>query len=120
MQSFRLVLDLPDAGPTSVGQVKAHLGITDGRDDAAISSAVDAVNAVVECWPVVADAAGAEEWPAYIERGATLLAARLHRRRNSPGGLEALGEFGPAYVQRMDPDVAMLLRLGSWSPPAVG
>lgn len=120
MPSFRIVLALPDGGPTSMELVKAHLGITDARDDAPIAAAAAAVNELVESWPVAADAADLEKWPAYIVRGATLLAARLHRRRDSPAGLEALGDLSPAYVQRNDPDVAMMLRLGTWQPPAVG
>ena len=43
--------------------------------------------------------------------GATMLAARLIRRRNSPAGIDAFTEAGVAYVQRTDPDVASLLRL---------
>jgi hypothetical protein len=53
--------------------------------------------------------------------GATMLAARLWRRRRSVEGV--LAEFtaaGPAYVSRHDPDVAMLLQLGPYAVPTVG
>ena len=43
--------------------------------------------------------------------GATMLAARLHRRRNSPGGIESFVADGAVYVSRQDPDVAVLLRM---------
>lgn len=56
----------------------------------------------------------------HIIRGFTMLVARLYRRRNSPGGIEALGETGPVYISRRDPDIAMLLGLGEYTRPAVG
>ena len=49
--------------------------------------------------------------------GATMLAARLHRRRNSPGGIESFVADGAVYVSRQDPDVAVLLRMDH---PGVG
>jgi len=53
-------------------------------------------------------------------QGATMLAARLHRRKGSPAGVEAFGSLGAAYVMRTDPDIAMFLKLGSWQRPQVG
>jgi hypothetical protein len=52
--------------------------------------------------------------------GAMMLAARLYRRRNSPEGVATFTSDGAVYVQRNDPDVAMLLGLGSYAPPVVG
>ncbi|MDK7733244.1 hypothetical protein QP568_02895 [Propionimicrobium lymphophilum] len=49
--------------------------------------------------------------------GALMLAARLHRRRNSPGGIETLGESGAAYVARTDPDLARLLKIDAYQMP---
>lgn len=51
---------------------------------------------------------------------ATLLAARLFARRSSPTGLASYGEFGPAAVLRLDPDVERLLGVGRYAPPRVG
>lgn len=117
-------MTLPVVGPTSAELVKAHLDITDNRDDAPIGRAVAAVNAKVRTWPVVAPADGAEDWSApelaHIVEGATLLAARLFRRRNSPDGVAQFATDGPVYVSRNDPDVAMLLGLGQHQRPAVG
>ena len=48
-----------------------------------------------------------------------MLAARLFRRRNSPGGVEAFTD-GAVYVARTDPDVAALLSIGPYKPPQVG
>ena len=73
-----------------------------------------------------ADAQGAvldtpgTEWPEAVEYGATLLGARLYRRRNSPAGVETFGQLGAVYVMRNDPDVAMLLKLGPYARPQVG
>lgn len=61
-----------------------------------------------------------DQWPADRREGAVMLAARLHRRRNSPAGVESFNELGPVYVSRRDPDVAMLLGLAEWATPRVG
>lgn len=121
------VAGLPEGGPATTAGVKLHLGITDDRDDTRLTGIVAAVNAKVRRWPCVLVVAGTAEAPAAdwaggedLVEGATLLAARLFRRKNSPAGVEAFGAEGVAYVMRNDPDVAMLLGLGSWSSPAVG
>jgi hypothetical protein len=50
-----------------------------------------------------------------------MLAGRLYRRRNNPAGLaDFAAEGGPVFVQRNDPDIAMLLRIGAYTPPRVG
>lgn len=118
-------MPFPTDGPTTKEQVKAHLGITDSDDDAAISDAVAAVNGMVLGWPVaqVADTDPAPaDWTGYprLVYGATLLAARYFRRRNSPDGVTSLGDGSPAYIARTDPDVAQLLQLGGNAAPQVG
>lgn len=60
------------------------------------------------------------EWPAYWKQGAKMLAQRVYRRRDSPAGVEAMGELGPVYVSRNDPDLAQLLELGRYAKPVVG
>ena len=118
------VVGLPAGGPTSRDLVKQQLRIAaeDARDDAELDSIVAAVNAEVRGWPVVVPVASLVplEWPDNITRGATMLASRLWRRKNSPAGVEQFGSLGAAYVMRTDPDIAMLLRLGSWASPEVG
>lgn len=84
------------------------------RDD--LAGPVAAVIAKVTAWTGV----DVDDWPADVVEGALMLAARLHRRRNSPAGVEAFNEMGAIYVSRRDPDVAMLLGLGEWTPPRVG
>lgn len=115
-------LPLPEEGPATVPGVKAHLGIDDTRDDARLASIVAAVNAKVRRWPVVDPARGEADWikAADAVEGSTLLSARLFRRKDSPAGVAALGADFPVYVMRNDPDVAMLLGLGSWAAPEVG
>ena len=74
---------------------------------------VAAVNAQVTVWH-------GDDWPAGVQLGAIMLAARLHRRRNSPAGVEAAGELGPVYVARYDSDLDRNLQIGAWAPPRVG
>lgn len=118
------VAGLPTPGPATVPAVKVHLDIDDARDDARLTSIVAAVNAIVRALPVARVAAGAEDWSGdevqHVVEGATMLAARLWRRKDSPDGIAAFGEAGPVYVQRNDPDIAMLLQLGAYARPAVG
>lgn len=118
-------MTFPAAGPTSTELVKAHLRIGDAVDDGAIEPVVAAVNQLVRELPIAApfDAdpapaswAGGER----IIQGATMLAARLWERRNSPNGVAVFSEAAPAYVQRNDPDVALLLKLGPYAEPTVG
>ena len=113
---------LPEAGPATRTGAKARLSIDDAIDDDAIDDVVDAVNALVRQWPVSERVAHLDlaHWPANIVTGANMLAARLWRRRDSPAGVVAFGDAGAAYVQRNDPDVAMLLELGAYARPAVG
>jgi hypothetical protein len=116
-------MPLPTGDPTTRDKVKAWASIEDAVDDTVLDDIVKAVNALVRGLPVAqrynVDPA-VEDWPAQIQMGATMLAARLHRRRNTPGGVEAAGGFGVAYVRRVDPDVAQMLELGEYAPPAVG
>jgi len=111
-----------EEGPTTLALVKGHLGITDARDDDRLAGIVAAVNAKVKRWPVGRLAVDLADWSTAADavEGATLLAARLFRRKNSPAGVEVFGSEGAAYVVRMDPDVALLLRLGNHQGPAVG
>lgn len=121
--------------PTTLELTKVQLDIDedDHADDARLPAIVAAVNVVVRGLPVAEGITGettsdpdadppvvAAPWPAGVRLGATMLAARLWKRRNSPAGVEAIGTDGPLYVRRNDPDIAMLLGLGDYGKPAVG
>lgn len=118
--------NLPAQGPATLGGVRAFLRyrVEDTEDDTRLEAVVAAVNAKVRGWRCCADSVGespeAATWTANVVEGATLLAGRLFHRRESPSGVAAMGEGFPVYVSRNDPDVAMLLGLGSWSSPQVG
>lgn len=56
---------------------------------------------------------------AEVYQAGVMLAARLVRRRNSPGGVETFGE-SVTYVSRYDPEIARALRQGSWALPQAG
>lgn len=120
------VAGLPEEGPATVPLVKTHLKISDTDDDERLGQITAAVNAAVRTWPCAEDSSapdtpvGERVWNARTSEGATLLSARLFRRKNSPAGVEAFGELGPVYVQRNDPDVAMLLNLGTYALPELG
>lgn len=109
----------PSDGPAALDQVKADLSLSGTHDDDALTSVIAAVNSRVRGLPVAQLPDTATEWPAHVERGANMLAARLFRRRNTPSGVEAFGDVG-VYVRRNDPDVAMLLQLGDYAKPSVG
>lgn len=113
---------LPAEGPTSLPAVKLQLGIadTDTRDDERLEVIVGAVNSEVRLWRVALRSVDAAEWLASTALGASMLAARLYRRKNSPAGVESFGQLGAAYVMRNDPDIAQLLQLGSYQQPQLG
>lgn len=116
------LVGLPEGGPTSVPLVKVQLSIaaSDVRDDVKLEAIVAAVNNMVRGWRISERAVGLVEWPERIQLGATMLAARLWRRKNSPAGVESFGQLGAAYVMRNDPDIAQLLALGSHQLPQIG
>ena len=102
---------------TTLEVVKAWLKLTTSADDALVVNCTKAANAVVARYatPPTDD----------LERGdqdlaATMLAARLYRRRNSPEGVQAMTDAGAWYVARTDPDIARLLRIDQYLTPQVG
>ena len=92
-------------------QVSTHLKLT-GPDEH-VKVIVNSVNAMVTEWH------GAK-WPGGVELGAIMLAARLHRRRNSAAGVETFSEMGASYVSRYDVDLDRQLRINAYTPPVVG
>lgn len=118
--------DLPPAGPVIPADLKSQLSITDDTDDRFIDRVALAVNRKVRRYPISAYASQPDVepadrvWPGDIAEGAMMLAVRLYRRRNSPAGIETFGAEGAVYVQRHDPDIAMLLDLGTYTGPMVG
>ncbi len=108
------------ATATTLAAVKTYLRLTDTADDDVASAATDAANAYVATLPIWRKLVpGDDVVPDTIAYGATMLAARLFRRRNSPGGVEAFADAA-VYVGRTDPDVARLLQLDPFAPPRVG
>ncbi|MFD4355828.1 hypothetical protein ACFWPX_24980 [Nocardia sp. NPDC058518] len=106
---------------TTVELVRAYLALEEdgaAADETYLAATVSAVVSRVATWlePLAAGA----EWPDHVRHGATMLAARVWKRRGTPSGVETQGDFGAFYVQRTDPDIAMLLGLGNHLPPKVG
>lgn len=81
----------------------------------ALDSIVIGVSVTVTDWH-----GPAHTWSFRVVLGAIMLAAHLWRRRGTPGGVAGFTEEGVSYVQRHDPQAAMLLGLGGWTRPAVG
>lgn len=92
-------------------QVAAHVKLP--ATDTHLDLVVKSVNEMVNEWH-------GENWPSGVELGAIMLAARLHRRRNSSAGVETFSELGATYVSRYDADLDRQLRINAWAFPQVG
>lgn len=55
--------------------------------------------------------------PASVLLGAVMIVARLAARKGSPQGLASFGEFGPAAVLRLDPDIERMCGIGRSAKP---
>lgn len=104
---------------TTDSKVKTWLNLQGTDQDAHVKECVTAVNAFIGSLPVVADLPADADWPAQVDLAATMLAARLVRRRNSPSGVEGITETGTSYVSRYDPDIARMLELDGYERPAI-
>jgi hypothetical protein len=108
------------AGPTTPEKVATWLQL--GGDSSAAAGKVEetvlSVNDLLRDF-LTAPADG-QPWRWRYTQGATMLAGRLFRRRNSALGVAAFQAEGAAYVQRNDPDIAMQLGIGAYTPPRVG
>lgn len=118
-------MTFPANGPaTRAGtKVQASIAAGDTTHDTRIDAIVVAVNAKVLSWPVATVADGAADWNVatvqHLVLGANMLAARIHRRINSPDGVASLGTsvIGTALG---DPEIALLLEIDGNTAPAVG
>jgi hypothetical protein len=102
---------------TSVARVNRMLGrAADDVSDPVVAEVAEAVCTLVPTWLDKP----ADGWAAHHHLGATMLAARLYRRKDSPGGMADFGIEGAAYVSGNWPDVALLLGIGSYGVGRVG
>jgi hypothetical protein len=108
--------------------VRAWLKLSPGVDEDLITRSAAAVEPFVErsrgdMWLIVIVADG--ETAVYkpdreVYQAAVNLAARWYRRRNSPAGIESIGDAGIAYVARFDPEIERALRIGSYRRAVIG
>jgi hypothetical protein len=105
------------AAPTSAAAVAEWLKLTGTDREAEVGAYVAAANEFVTRLSEP-DADG--QWSSSVSLGATMLAGRLYRRRNNPAGLAEFAAEGAVFIQRSDPDIALLLRTGAYTPPRVG
>lgn len=118
-------LPLPEGGPTDNVRVATYARIKGGVDAMTpaelteLTDTVNAVNELVRDLPVSDGARGAATWDAHsrIVKGATMLAGRVWRRRDTNGGIYSAGDVVPIFVHTRDPDVALLLNLGDYAKP---
>lgn len=110
--------------PIVRGDVETALGVAATTaeqpflDSACAAASVTAYRHTLELTPAEYPSVEAPlEVGADIWLGVVMLANRWFARRNSPGGIAAFADMGPAYIRSTDPDVAVLLRLDR---PAVG
>lgn len=101
---------------TDVARVNRMLGRDETDVDPDVVEMVEAANSIVPTW-VDRPSGG---WKAHQKVGASMLAARLYRRKDSPGGMAAFGAEGGGYVSGNWPDIAMLLGLGTYAVGRVG
>lgn len=83
-------------------------------DDEHLPAKVDAAAALAQRWHGLQLG---NEWPADKFAGYVMLAAKLHRRRNSPDAITMDQQYGPMYVAKHDPDISALLGLDRYMPP---
>jgi hypothetical protein len=113
------VTEPPDDPPVrgiTAADVAAWLRLDGDVDADLVADVVAATNAWVARTPYVAAIPVESPWPDDVLQGAVMLAARLFRRRNTPGGVEAFGA-DVVYVPRRDADVTAMLHLAA---PRVG
>jgi hypothetical protein len=116
----------PPDGPATLATVATQLGLDPANltpaETARLDPIVAAVNDEVRRMPVVTreNLTPTSEWPPGVVLGASMLGARLFARKNSPAGVQSFADGAALYVQRNDPDIAQLLKLGRWTIPAVG
>lgn len=87
-------------------------------DDFHLSLIVPAVNAYVDSLPSI-DRKEDGTWAGTTQMGAVMLGSRLYRRKNSPHGIESVGDMS-TYVSRYDSDISRLLNIDTFRKPLVG
>lgn len=104
-------------GPATLDGTLVLVSRTEDEAGGSVAAAVAATNSLVRGWLRPAPDG---EWAAHHRYGADLLAARLWRRKDSPGGMLQFGMEAAVYVSGNWPDVAMMLGLGEYRTPRVG
>lgn len=114
---------LPEGGPTTDAAVRELAKTRAGEETARSVRVTAAVNGFVRTLPSAQVADGMADWThpdvQHVVEGATMLGARLMRRKNSIDGAQATGVV-VAGEATADADIAMLLGLGDYAPPMVG
>lgn len=103
---------------TTLRKVNRTLSRPEDEQDSEVLDVVEAVCSLVPTFAAPRGEVGPDgtrPWTAYQRLGATYLAARLFRRKDSPGGMVSFVEGGGAMVAGNWPDIAMMLGLGQYA-----
>lgn len=98
--------------------VVEYLDLSEDFEDPGLDAVCGAVTEYVNALPHI-ERTEAGYWSKRTHLGAVMLAARWYRRRNSPGGVESLGDAS-VYITRWDSDIARLLRIDDFRRPVIG
>lgn len=109
------------SGTVTAADIAAYLRqpVDEGVDQAWATQAAAGATAYVNSLTHVADSTETE-WDADTRAGAVMLAGRLFQSRNAPLGAAGFDAMGGVVISRTDPELARLLRIGRFLPPAVG
>lgn len=108
------------AKQVTVDDLGTWLKVNGIAGDQTAAQVVAATNSFVSSLPSIRKHPETGDWHPDTILGATMLAARLWRRRNSPNGVEAVTEAGTSFVARYDSDISRLLRLDGYGPARIG
>lgn len=95
--------------------IRDYLRLQDSADSAWLAdcaaAATDYVNGLTHV--------DTENWDERTRTGAIMLGGRLYSSRNAPLGSAGFDAMGGVITARIDPEVARLLRIGRYTPPAI-
>lgn len=108
---------LPVLNPITAAEVREWTGqrLDAANDSKVLHTVIAAVVEMVESWK----STHPDYWPVRWRTATVMLIARYVRRRNSPSGVETVGDMGVAYVSRKDPDIAQMLEISTYTRPVV-
>lgn len=110
--------DIPEASQALTAEhISKWLGAS--GTDQQMKDIAAAVTAYVNSLPSI-DRLEGGGWAHNTALGATMLGARLYKRKVSPSGIESFAQVGFTFISRYDSDIARLLHIDAYRKPIVG